>query len=89
MEFVKELPPDNRGRTNRSGSLKWQKVAAELKKHPGEWALIEKDVYFSTATNIKKGIIKAFSNTSDWEVAIRNSHQSRGELYMRYVGKEE
>lgn len=88
-----EEPPDDRRGGGRSGLYdKHRRIVAELKANPGQWAKVGTEVSGSYASNLKRGLLKAYDPPSDFEFASRNHRQidgaSRCDVYIRYVGKK-
>lgn len=82
-------PPSNQGPRG-----KWGAVAAELKAHPGKWALIAEGIkHASTVSNgVKTGKIKAFEPAGEFEATTRSTTPKDGgprvfDVYARYIGK--
>lgn len=86
MEFVWETPPP-KGR--REPLIDWYAVAAELKKRPGQWALVLKDVARQNVNRVHSGDNKAFRD-GVYEARARNigtyDKPGNGDLYIRYIG---
>lgn len=84
MNITWESPAPRRGRPPRT---KYYEIAEELKKNPGEWALVGEDMSISTGNHISSGRIKAFQPAGEFEGTIRGIKGSRAEkVYARYVG---
>jgi hypothetical protein len=86
-----EEPPPGRpaGRETGNGNSRWNAVAAELRAHPGRWALIrEGESGSGLATHIRQGHIACFTPAGDFDAVSR---QARGvnRVYARYVGDPE
>lgn len=64
---------------------RWAPVAAALRERPGEWAKVEFEgtdsSCRSTASHIKKGVLKSFRPAGAFEAKTVNY-----ELWARYVG---
>lgn len=71
----KEPPP----RTYRGKAGRWVAVAAELRAHPGEWALVATDVTPNLAQTLKRHGL---------ETAVRGIRNKKAaEVYARWVGE--
>jgi hypothetical protein len=86
-----ENPPAARPGRHASTKTQAEKDADELRKHPGEWALVEKDAHAAKAYQVKAGKVKAYQPAGAFEAVIRSTpkhSKDRGRLYIRYVGEE-
>ena len=84
MSVVWEKPSPRRGRPPLT---EYYELAEELKKHPGEWALVGENMSISTGNHISSGRIKAFQPAGEFEGTIRGQVNGRAEkVYARYVG---
>lgn len=93
-----EAPPA----TPRAAKLYWEtpswgralaEEAAELRAHPGEWAVIREYPYsergnaYAYASWIRRGRIKSLQPESDWESVARVSADRKTvKVYARYTG---
>ena len=85
MDTVWEKPSAKAGRPP---SVNYNKLAEDLKKNPGEWALVGENLSISIGSHITSGRIKAFQPAGEFEGTIRGSKGSRAEkTFARYVGK--
>lgn len=83
--FVKSLPESGRQKYD------WEKITADLRAHPGKWAVVEGNNTKGTpnsaqaiAQSLRKGRIKGMSaKPGEFEATTREST-----VYARYVGKE-
>ncbi|QAB16988.1 hypothetical protein Leucomu_02815 [Leucobacter muris] len=70
-----EPEPTRTGRSS-AGAGRWQQVAKELRKRPGQWALVGEDVAASTAAHLKK---------MGLEATLRGMNNGRAaKLYARF-----
>lgn len=78
-----EPPPSQRGSGRR---LTYLSEAAELRAHPGQWALLGA---FAPAqvTNIKQGYLKAFRPAGEFDAIGRKRDDGKYDIYIRYIGK--
>lgn len=84
MDTIWEKPAPRRGRPP---SANYNALAEDLKKHPGEWALVGENLSISIGSHISSGRIKAFQPAGAYEGAIRGSSNGRAEkVFARYVG---
>lgn len=86
MEEMKwENPaPETRGR---KPLVKYEVIAEELKRRPGEWALVGENLAMSLGSHISIGRIKAFQPAGAFEGTIRGQENGRAlKVYARYVG---
>lgn len=80
-------PRTARGRT-------WKAEAAELRAHPGQWAVIaerpryERSRAYDLSVNVKQGRIAAFRPSGSFEAAVRLDGDMH-KVYARYVGTGE
>jgi hypothetical protein len=84
-------PPIRSGRRNPH----WDNVVAQLKEHPGEWALVG-NYSPGMAAHIRKGTYPAFipEGTKDaaaymkkhWAITSRKTGEGRNDLFIRYLG---
>jgi hypothetical protein len=67
----------------------WAEIAAQLRKRPGEWAVIDEDCPKTQGGNFSRGGNKAFRPVGAWEFTVRGASKSRAEkLYGRFVGEK-
>jgi hypothetical protein len=74
---------------NRRGRRPWEEIAAELRAHPGEWALVAENVSSVTTHAITRGTFRAFEPAGAFESVSRrgeNCEHGRTNAYARYVG---
>jgi len=84
METIWEKPTPRLGRPP---SANYSALAEELKKNPGEWALVGENLSISIGSHISSGRIKAFQPAGAFEGTIRGVEGSRAKkIYARYVG---
>lgn len=84
MTTVWEKPTPRRGRPP---SVNYSALAEDLKKNPGEWALVGENLSVSIGSHISSGRIKAFQPAGTFEGVIRGSKDGRAEkVFARYVG---
>jgi hypothetical protein len=82
-----EPPASNYGRQR----IDHRAVAAELRKHPGEWAKIAVGAQ-RMAHEIKAGIMVAYRPAGSFEAVSRNARPTEGrktlvaDIYVRYIG---
>jgi hypothetical protein len=71
----------------------WREIAADLRAHPGEWALVHSGsseaAMRKAAARIKKGSPKAFEPAGDFDAASRKSGDGTTDVYARYVGGDQ
>lgn len=88
----REDPPPSRQAHRRSRRSKLDRVAAELRKHPGEWWVIYDGPYSGAAgamaTRIARGQVGCFTPTGDFDATSR-SRDGVVIVYARYVGDPE
>jgi len=78
-----EEPPAPRGGRRDTG---WAQVAAQLRDHPREWALVEDGVATSSLSNhISRAKISDFDPPGAYEAVARRENGSH-RIYARYVG---
>lgn len=85
IEWKNPPAPKGRGNTNQE----YEKIAAELRKHPGQWALVAHDIPTSKVGNIKHGLYAAFRPAGAFEACSRGVTPNKNraaELYVRYIG---
>lgn len=76
-----EAPPD------RPKQYPWAAIAAELRKHPGEWALIFEGDRSSVVIAIRQGAVGDVHPDLGFETSTRNNKRGTPrtcDLYMRY-----
>jgi hypothetical protein len=73
------LPPSRRGRH--------AAIAAELRAHPEEWALVMEDVASPSNMGIFKGRMVAYRPAGSFEAVIRTRSNGNYNIYARYVGE--
>jgi hypothetical protein len=81
--FEEPPPPAQRG----GPKSKWPGIFDELRKNPGEWAIVRRDVTPNYATLIRKGQVPGCS-AGEFEarcVMVPGTNRV-AELYARYVG---
>lgn len=83
--WVDELPEHSRP-TLTNSVHNWDQVATELRKRPGEWALVARQIARSHATAIKRGERTAFQPPEDFLVTTRGRNEHLSDLYMAFVG---
>lgn len=67
----------------------WAEIAAQLRKRPGEWAVIDEDCPKTQGVTFSRGGNKAFRPVGAWEFTVRGASKSRAEkLYGRFVGEK-
>jgi hypothetical protein len=69
-----------------ANALPWEKVADELRNHPGTWALVADDALSAYVSQIKNGRLTAFRPAGSFDARVRNGNGVRGNLYIRYTG---
>ncbi|CEG99579.1 hypothetical protein [Propionibacterium freudenreichii] len=69
-------------------SKKWERLAAQLKARPGEWACIGPR-NTSTVWCIKHGRLVAFKPAGSFEAVSRNTRGGVADCWVRYVGGAE
>lgn len=83
-----EPPADRRGGSR--PSTEWDRIAAELRNHPGEWAKVQTAANPGAAYAIKNGGLKSFEPAGTFEAVSRSAGKLRGktvvDTYARYVG---
>lgn len=84
----KEMEWEDPEPRNRKGS-KWDPVARLLVAHPGQWAVIGRQIPTSIVTDINRGTLKCFQPEGAFEAVTRN-HSARwtADVYARYIGEE-
>lgn len=89
MRFVDALPMSDRGLINRKRKWSWQ--VSELRKRPGQWALLceEKDRkrIKGYAYAVRTGRLTAFKPADQFEARCITREGTSG-LYVRYVGEK-
>lgn len=65
---------------------KWVSVADELRARPGEWAKLPGDHSASTVGNIKRGMLKGFTE-GQFDATSRKAG-ARYHVWVRFIGKE-
>lgn len=76
-------PPHTRG--GRAESPRNRKIAEELRKHPGEWALVaEGEKNDGLAVRIRSGKAKSFAE-GVWEATSRRNEENTIDIYARFV----
>ena len=95
MSFVirwEEPPPHGNGRkpTNRpKQTTLWRGIAAELREHPGRWALVVAEDGYNyaggLASQIERGSLSAFRPRGSFEAVTRTVGMVR--VYARFVGE--
>lgn len=68
---------------------KYARIAAELKKRPGKWALINTATTRATTTTIRQGKWPAFAPGGTFEAAAAKRPDGKYDIYARYVGGAE
>jgi len=59
-----------------------------LQERPGEWAKCYPDAPTSLASNIRAGKVAAYVPSHRFEAVVRNSKDSRGEIWVRFIGDD-
>lgn len=77
--------PPARLTRGRPVSPKWLAIAEALRARPGEWAYVGNH-YTSKAAEIKQGRLCAFRPAGSFDAVARNVANSRGDLYVCYIG---
>jgi hypothetical protein len=75
-------PPEQRKRYD------WNKIAAKLKRRPGEWAKVFEQDRTSVVNAIRQGAVKSLHPDLGFEVRTRNNVRApirKCDLYLRYV----
>ena len=70
----------------------WTKIAAQLRRRPGEWAKIFEDDRTSVVNAIRQGAVKSLHPDSGFEVRTRNNVRRpvrKCSLYLRYVPEKD
>jgi hypothetical protein len=87
-EWVDEIP-----RTKQWPNQKydWDDIAKFLRKKPGKWARVARDVPRSHAYAIRQGLKRAFQPPDEWMTRTvvdpeNRTSTSRADLYMAFVG---
>lgn len=72
-----------------TGGSKYQhdEIVEALMARPGQWAKAYPDAPTSLGSNIRSGKVSAYTPTDHFEVAVRNSKNYRGEVWVRYIGE--
>lgn len=84
MKFVDSLP---KSIGNTASYYIWEEEAEKLRQNPGKWALIkEGDRYRAMASNISRGLLKAFTPPGHFEGSARKRPDGLIDIYARYVG---
>lgn len=82
-----ETPKPTRGR---KPLVDYAGIADELKKNPGEWAVVGENMPISLGSNISSGRIKAFQPAGAFEGTIRGQSNGRAvKVFARFVGKND
>lgn len=71
----------------RSRRYDWDKIAAKLRKRPGEWAKVFDDDKASIATAIRAGAIRVLTPSKGFEVRTANNvrePERRCSMWVRY-----
>ncbi len=71
--------------TGWSKRFDWDAIAAELRAHPGEWALVGTSAA-SHAVGVKTGKVKALRPVGAFDACTRKNADGGRDLYVRYVG---
>ena len=70
------------------GARGWKSIFDQLRKRPGEWALVAVADHPTTASNIKRGRY-AGTKPGEFEAASRKNAAGKYDIYARYVGDPE
>ena len=79
-----EPPPARRGTKSR----KWTTIFHQLRKRPGEWALVDSTTTTTTATQIKHGALGG-AKPGEFEATSRKNTAGKLDIYARYVGGDD
>ena len=72
----------------RPPSADYSELAEELRRHPGQWALVGENLSVSIGSHISSGRIKAFQPAGSFEGAVRGSKNGRAQkVFARYVAR--
>jgi hypothetical protein len=91
--LVWQTPPA--AETHRSGSNQYQAEAAELRAHPGEWAVLKeftgdgsgaRSSAWRLASRVKKAEIPAFAPAGTFEAVTRTNGHAK--VFVRFVGDQ-
>jgi hypothetical protein len=90
-ELIWDNPPAAGGPGIGAHARRWYEIAGELKKRPGDWAIVRSGdltEHFSahtTAGNIRRGLLTAFRPVGAFE-AVARKVDDEVRVYARYVG---
>jgi len=65
----------------------WSEFADQCRQEAGQWFLLGEQLSRSTAWHIQAGRYAAFRPAGTFEASARNTHGSRGDVYVRFLGK--
>lgn len=87
MKLKWGTPPEpNRGRRPDTRTQD-EKIADELRKHPGDWAVYSENSNSSIAYQIGHGDRAAFRPAGTFEAVSRDNVGNRGTIWIRYTGE--
>lgn len=89
-ELTWEEPPVPRGRGGsgvRNSQATNNKIAADLRAHPGQWAKLSTPRFASYPASIRKGFISSFRPEGHYEARWSGKQGGTGTVWVRYVGE--
>ena len=84
-----EDPPNQ---VRRDPRARWLEDAAELRRHPGQWAVIreypmkKRSQAYAFQGAIRSGRVKAFTPASEYDASSRRD-DNVVKVYVRYIGQ--
>jgi hypothetical protein len=88
VEWVDELPQPKLWPNQKHD---WASIAADLRRDPGRWALVARDVPHSHSYAIRQGLKRDFQPPEDWLTRTVSDPETRTarhrtNLYMAFIG---
>ena len=88
MDFQPQPPKNEAGNP---GINKWQEIADELRRHPGEWAVVkhsatDRGPVNSSHRGIRSGMLVAFRPAGDFDAKTRTNPDGGFDLWASYNG---
>jgi len=84
VEFLRDLPKTKQPPAR--SKYDWEAIARALKREPGEWAVVARDVPRSHAAQIRAGAKRAFRPAEHYLCTTVGPAGPRADLYMAYIG---
>ncbi len=82
-----EPPPSHMRGPGRGAASKWDSLAAQLREHPGRWALVDEGNNASLIDTIKFGRAVCFRPAGDFEATTRKiPGTNTTRVYARFLG---